>query len=167
MASYSSEMKETMVRKLCLPGGPSALQLSKQTGISQTALSRWKREFGSPEPMSKRQSVEWTAEQRLQAVNETGSMNEQELGAYLRKSGLHSTDLDAWKKEIAEAFIASGKKPRGRPRKDPELVAAEEKIKKLERDLRRKEKALAEQTTLVMLQKKAQEIWAKYEDDES
>jgi hypothetical protein len=46
-------------------------------------------------------------------------------------------------------------------------LAAEEKIKHLERDLRRKEKALAEQTTLVMLQKKAQEIWAKYEDDES
>lgn len=167
MTSYSSEIKETMVRKLCLPGGPSALQLSKQTGISQTALSRWKRELGSPVPMSNRESQDWTAEQKLQAVIETGSMSEGDLGAYLRKNGLHSTDIETWKKEIAIAYGVSVKKPRGRPRKDPELVRAEEEIKQLKRDLRRKEKALAEQTTLVMLQKKAQEIWAKYEDDES
>ncbi len=167
MASYSSEMKETMVRKLCVPGGPSALQLSKQTGISQTSLSRWKREFGSPVSMDNRELKDWTPEQKLQAVIETGSMNGEDLGAYLRKNGLHSADLETWKKEIAEAFAASGKKTRGRPRKDPELVRAEEEIKQLKRDLRRKEKALAEQTTLVMLQKKAQEIWAKYEDDES
>lgn len=117
--------------------------------------------------MSNRESQDWTAEQKLQAVIETGSMSEGDLGAYLRMNGLHSTDIETWKKEIAIAYGVSVKKPRGRPRKDPELVRAEEEIKQLKRDLRRKEKALAEQTTLVMLQKKAQEIWAKYEDDES
>jgi transposase-like protein len=117
--------------------------------------------------MSKRESKNWTAEQKLQAVIETGSMSAEDLGAYLRKNGLHSTDLDGWKKQIADAFGGSGKKPKGRPRKDPELVSALEENKQLKRDLRRKEKALAEQTTLVMLQKKAREIWAKYEDDES
>ena len=48
-----------------------------------------------------------------------------------------------WKKEaLADAAV---KKTRGRPRKDPELVKALEEIKLLKRDLRRKEKALAEQ----------------------
>jgi hypothetical protein len=57
-----------------------------------------------------------------------------------------------WKTEALSE--AAKKKVPGRPRKNPELVAAEEEIKKLKRDLRRKEKALAEQTALVILKKK-------------
>ncbi len=55
---------------------------------------------------------------------------------------------------------------RGRPRKDPELSEAQEKIKNLERNLRRKDRALAEQTALVILQKKVQELWGSDEDEE-
>src|SRR5690606_29631362 len=105
-------------------------------------------------------------EEKLQAVFESQSLNEEDLGAFLRKKGLHSADLDRWKKEIATAFSVTGKKVRGRPRKDPELVAALEENKKLKRDLRRKEKALAEQTALIILKKKAEELWGKDEDDE-
>ena len=160
MPSYSNEMKEAMVVKLCTPGGPSALQLSRQTGISQTALSHWKRQFGSRPVMKSRRPRDWTPEEKLQAVFEAQTLREEELGEFLRKNGLHSTDLDEWKKEIA-GIVGSAKKARGRPRKDLELIAAEQEIKQLKRDLRRKEKALAEQTALVILQKKVQEIWGR------
>src|SRR5690606_18748607 len=166
MASYSSEMKEAMVAKLCSPGGPSALQLSRDTGISQTALSRWKRQFGAKAAVKTRRPEDWTPDEKLQAVFEAQSLSDEELGAFLRKNGLHSADLDRWKKEIATAFSSTGKKARGRPRKDPELVALEEENKQLKRDLRRKEKALAEQTALVILKKKAQELWGKDEDED-
>jgi hypothetical protein len=56
---------------------------------------------------------------------------------------------------------------RGRPRKDPELAASQEENKMLKRDLLRKDRALAEQSALLILQKKAEKLWAKYEDDES
>ncbi len=79
-------------------------------------------------------------------------MDEDQLGAFLRKDGLHSNNLVDWKAEPLSQ--AAKRKVPGRPRKDPELVAAEEEIKKLKRDLRRKEKALAEQTALVILKKK-------------
>ena len=55
---------------------------------------------------------------------------------------------------------------RGRPRKDPELAASQEEVKKLKQDLRRKDRALAEQTALVILQKKANALWGQDEDDE-
>ena len=133
-----------MVSKLCSPGGPSALQLSKETGISQTALSRWKKQFGTRQlPVKKCRPQDWTPEEKLQAVFEAQAMNDEDLGAYLRKNGLHSTDLEEWKKEIT-GIVSTSKMTRGRPRKDPELTTAQEEIKRLKRDLRRKEKALAE-----------------------
>lgn len=165
MHRYSKELKEAMVVKLCLPGGPSALQLSRETGISQTALSRWKRQFGSRTSLKERRPQDWSPEEKLQAVFEAQGLKDDELGAFLRRNGLHTTDLDNWKKEIT-VVVGAAKRGRGRPRKDPELVAAQEENKRLKRDLRRKEKALAEQTALVILQKKAQELWGKDEDDE-
>lgn len=164
MPSYSNEMKESLVARLCVPGGPSALQLSKDTGISQTALSRWKKQFGNRSTLKKRRPEDWSAEEKLRAVFEAQGLDDDELGPFLRKNGLHSTDLEQWKEEAL--VDASNKKKRGRPRKDPELVAAQEENKRLKRDLRRKEKALAEQTALVILQKKAQILWGKEEDDE-
>jgi transposase-like protein len=164
MRHYSAELKDSMVQKLCSPGGPSALQLSKSTGISQTALSRWKRQAGGISVVKDRRPQDWTPEEKLKAVFEAASLNGEALGEFLRKNGLHSSDLEAWKKEaLSEAAV---KKNRGRPRKDPELVAALEENKQLKRDVRRKEKALAEQTALVILQKKVQELWGKDEDDE-
>jgi transposase-like protein len=164
MPSYSSHIKESMVIKLCSPGGPSALQLSKDTGISQTALSRWKKQFGNRSTVKNRRPEDWSPQERLQAVFESQGLDEEQLGVFLRKNGLHSRNLVDWKTEALSD--AARKKTLGRPRKDPELVAAEEEIRKLKRDLRRKEKALAEQTALVILKKKAQEIWGMGEEDE-
>jgi hypothetical protein len=41
----------------------------------------------------------------------------------------------------------------------------ERRIKELEQDLRRKEKALAETAALLVLRKKAQAIWGEPEDE--
>ena len=164
MPSYSDKMKESMVVKLCSPGGPSALQLSRDTGISQTALSRWKQQFGNTTTMKDRRPEDWSPEERLQAVFDAQGLVGEDLGVFLRKSGLHSNNLEAWKKEaLADAAV---KKTRGRSRKNPELVKALEEIKLLKRDLRRKEKALAEQTAIIILKKKVQEIWGLEEGDE-
>jgi transposase-like protein len=165
MRHYSNEMRETMVKKLCSPGGPSIYQLSKETGISQGSLYKWVQSFGEGRHLKKKhRSVDdWSPEQKLKAVIETAGLSEEELGEYLRKNGLHSSNIDEWRQAILSGFAS---KP-GRPRKDPELATAQEELKLLKRDLRRKERALAEQTALVILQKKAEKIWGKYEDDES
>lgn len=164
MRHYSSELKETMVAKLCKPGGPSVYQLSEETGISPKSLYDWKKALGEPYLKTKNPRKTWSPEEKLQAVFESQNLNEPDFGEYLRKNGLHSQQIEEWKAEALEAF--SSKKKRGRPRKDPELVTAEAEIKALKRDLRRKEKALAEQTAIVILQKKVQALWGAEEDDE-
>lgn len=161
---YSQGFKASIVQKMLLPGAPSASQLSKELGISQTSLSRWAREYGKNAPMSKRKKNpphSWPAEKKLQAVIETSSMSEQELGDYLRKQGLHSSDLKEWKEQCMSGF-----KGAGRPRKDPEVRDLRKANKELEKDARRKDKALAEMSARIVLLKKSRLIWGDSEDDE-
>jgi transposase len=51
------------------------------------------------------------------------------------------------------------------PRKSKTASEDAKRIKKLERELRRKEKALAEAAALLVLQKKVQAIWGDEDDD--
>jgi len=165
MRHYSSELKESMVSKVCSPGGPSVYQLAKETGISQGSLYKWVQAFGGGNRVGKdRRPEDWSPEEKLKTVFEAQGLDEQGLGEFLRKHGLHSSQIEEWKTELASIVSSATKKP-GRPRKDPEVVALEQENNQLKRDLRRKNAALAEQTALVILQKKARELWGTDEDE--
>lgn len=107
----------------------------------------------------KKRSKKWNAKQKLKAVSDTLSANETELGTYLRKEGLHSQELNEWQDQ-ALASLESNAKP-GPTREEFEKLQAENK--RLEREVQRKDKALAEASALLILQKKIALIWG---DDE-
>ncbi len=98
----------------------------------------------------KNRSKKWSAKQKLKAVSETLSANEAELGTYLRKEGLHSHELNEWQ-EQALASLDSSTKP-SPPREEFEKL--QDEVKRLEREILRKDKALAEASALLILQKK-------------
>jgi len=81
----------------------------------------------------------------------------------LRSKGLLSTDLENWKKEF---YSSQQKNKGGRPKLDPEVAKLKKREKTLERDLKRKDKALAEMSARVVLLKKSHEIWGLPEDEE-
>ena len=105
---------------------------------------------------SKKQPQNWTAEQKLEALMEYERLDEEARGRYLREKGLYSVDVERWREEIKRALE---KRPNRRDPKD-------QRIRKLESELRRKEKALAEAAALLVLKKKAQNIWGDSEDEE-
>jgi hypothetical protein len=88
-------------------------------------------------------------------------MNEKQLGEFLRSNGLHSSDLEQWKQDFY-----STQQSLGRPRLDPELVELRAKEKELSRDLKRKDKALAEMAARIILIKKSQLLFGVNEEDE-
>jgi len=160
MNNYSQTVKESMVTKLTSPGGPSAYALSQEVGIHQSTLSRWIREYATVGKaggvMKEKRPQDWTAEEKLEAVLEYEKLEEDSRGKYLREKGLHSVHIERWKQELIEGLKASkGKKKDGR----------DTRIKELEKELRRKEKALAEAAALLVLKKKAQAIWGDGEDE--
>ena len=158
---YTVSFKEAMVQKMSKPSGVSACSLSIETGVPQSTLSRWLRRYGTVEAgrstMSNKKSPwNWPAEQKLKTVQEYDALPDEEAqGRFLRERGLYSVDIERWREEMLQAL---GRKPN---RKDPK----DQRIKELESELRRKEKALAETAALLTLKKKARDIWGDSEDD--
>ena len=105
--------------------------------------------------MKERRPQDWTAEEKLDAILEYEKLNEEERGKYLRERGLHSIHIERWKEAIVEGLKSS---------KLNKKDLREKRIKELEKELRRKDKALAETAALLVLKKKAQDIWGDPED---
>ena len=158
MSNYPNEFKDSMIMKLTSPGSRSATALSKEVGIPQSTLSRWLRERGivalKGEGMTQRRAEDWSAEEKLDALLEYERLGEEERGKYLREKGLHEAYLERWKKEVIEGLKL---KPFTGGKKDPQR----KQIAALERELRRKEAALAEAAALLILKKKADAIWGR------
>ena len=159
MPTYTPKQKEVHIKRLLQSNGLSALALSKEIGISQGTLSRWLREYKKSENivMAKR-PLDWTSEERFQAVMDTGSMTENEIGIYVRTKGITRLQLNEWKLDCIQALgVRAGRKP------DSEKRDMKKQIKDLERDIRKKDKALAETAALLILKKKAHLLWGDEE----
>nr|VFJ76759.1 MAG: hypothetical protein BECKFW1821C_GA0114237_11092 [Candidatus Kentron sp. FW] len=102
----------------------------------------------------------WDGERKLLALIETASLNKQEMSEYCRENGLYVEQMERWK-EFAIAGTESGTLlTRGQSR---EWQRDKKKLHRLEKELRRKEKALAEAAALLVLEKKAQALWGERE----
>jgi transposase len=161
MQYYSADFKQAAIAKMAVPGGRSATSLSEELGVSQSSLSRWLRERGTVtvngENMKQRRPEDWTAEEKVAAVLDFEKLSEDQRGTFLREKGLHEATLARWKAEIVEGMKL---KPFAQGKKDPQ----QKRIAALERELRRKEAALAEAAALLVLKKKADAIWGEEKD---
>jgi transposase len=165
---YSESFKRKMVQRLLLPDAPTACALAKEAGVPQSTLSRWLIAFGKvpsvPNDDNERASgprrpEDWTVSERLRAVVEAEKLSDAELGEFLRREGLHEETLDDWRAAV-HAALAPGT-VRGRAASDKKRIA------KLEKELGRKERALAAANAVVTLQKKVHALLADADDDTS
>lgn len=105
-------------------------------------------------------SHKWSAEEKLKVINDTHALSEQDLGIYLRTHGIHSAQLNEWHADVLKG-LAPVKPEKLSFKKDER----DEKIKILEREIRRKDKALSEASALLILQKKIGMIWGTNDEE--
>ena len=92
---------------------------------------------------------------------ETAALNAAELGEYCRQRGLYPQQAQAWRSACEQANDCErARVSRGRAQE----AEQRRRIRTLERELRQKEKALAEAAALLVLSKKAAAIWGEDED---
>ena len=108
----------------------------------------------SKSPSSKGRRIKWTPEAKLKAVVDTTNLVDTDLGRYLRKEGLYSNQVTDWRSEIIQGLAVKPNYKR------------DDKIRVLEREILRKDKALAEASALLILQKKVALIWGRSDEDE-
>ncbi len=166
MSSYSTEYKSAIVSKLLGPKPPSIAELSKKTGIAQPTLYSWLKIARSSEPLDIPKRIKrvqhWTKKEKLKALLDTTNMSEEQLNAFCRKNGLFAAQLEQWKTELMDDLDGKG----ASQQKTSQIRALEAELNQLKKELKRKDKALAEASAILFLKKKAQELWGDPEDEE-
>lgn len=162
---YPKERKEAVLKKMLPPSNKTIPQIAQEEGISEATLYNWRkaaRAEGRLMPDGDTSPAGWSAADKFAAVLATAAMNEAALSAYCREKGLYPEQVERWRGACEQANDwdrAQTQQLKTNRRSD------ERRIKELEQDLRRKEKALAETAALLVLRKKAQAIWGEPEDE--
>jgi hypothetical protein len=107
-------------------------------------------------PADGRNPEKWSSADKFAVVVETAAMNEAERGEYCRQKGLYAEQIAAWRAACLQANANEAVQSQAQRK---QARQARQQIKQLERELRRKDKALAETTALMVLEKKARAIW--------
>ncbi len=163
MAIYSQEFKVQSVEKALSKRNDQTLNdIADDLHIGYSTLQRWlslakKNKLENPETnMSTEKSPQnWTKAQRLEAVMDCHSLNDEQLSSYCREHGIYSHHVKEWKSD----FLSENQASDSSSRQDQKKLKQENK--RLQKELNRKDRALSETAALLVLSKKCQAIWGE------
>ncbi len=163
MEKHSVGFRDKVIEE-ALSSGKSHGVLAKEFGIGYSTLGKWLRDYrnAGEQPLAKKEKrpQDWSVEERYAALLETGQLGEEEVGRWCREHGVHTHQLSRWRQD---AMVGTGGKKT--TAEQAETRRLREQVKELKKELRRKDKALAETAALLVLKKKAASIWGEPEDD--
>lgn len=154
---YSKEFKEQALSKARQRGLRTLESVATELNMSLGSLKGWlktsnQKASDSASLPSDTAAQRWSSAQRLQALLESHALTGVALNAWCREKGLFEHQLKQWR----EAFCSTTEPD---PRESrAELRALKVKNEQLQRDLHRKDRALAETAALLVLQKKFQAL---------
>ena len=157
MARYGEAFRNRAVARLLPPESANVGLVAKEIGVSVQTLERWREEAQSRPARGRA----WTAGGRLEAVIATAAIPEASKSAWCREHGVYPAELDKWRAS-ATAALAEPEEARASPQATRQ---DRKRIKELERELLRKDRALAETAALLVLSKKVAAIFNRGEDE--
>lgn len=163
---YTNEFKDSIIRRILPPNNESIAEISREEGIPTSTIHDWvekARSKGIPVPKVGEPAEDWSTRDKFLIVLETASLNETELAEYCRKKGLYVDQVKQW---ADNCMNANGGVAKEATRLQQELKAVTAEKKLLEKEVMRKDKALAETAALLVLSKKANAIWGTDAKDE-
>ena len=155
MARYSEKFKGRAVARLLPPESAPVDVVAREVGIGSGTLLRWRDDVQSMPALGRA----WTAASRLEAVIVTAALDETNKSAWCREHGVYPAELAKWRTSATTALAEPEE-----ARASPQTTRQDRKrIKELERELLRKDRALAETAALLVLSKKVAVIFNKGE----
>ena len=151
---YSVGFKEQALVKVYSRSNDQTIELvANELNINVTTLKDWMKQSKqasnkTASPTSKR-PMDWRPEERLSALQQSYSLLGDDLNTWCRERGVFAHQLEQWKIEFCSHGDIAG------AREDAQsLRVLKIENQSLERELLRKDKALAEAAALLVLQKK-------------
>jgi len=136
---YPEELKQKVVLRMMAPRNEAVSVLAREFNVTKATLYAWRRtalKAGIAAPGDGRNAENWRGSAKFAVVLETAALAEAELGEYCRARGLFPEQVRSWRA-----------------------------VCELEKDLGRKDRALAETAALLILRKKAAAIWGEEKDE--
>lgn len=169
MKRLSPDGKTAIIMQAINRGNRGIAEIAALNNIGKSTLTRWVRQYKlgiAPRSKSSESNVTknnkpLSAEQKFQHILASNGLDDVSLGKYCRQNGMYAHELTAWK----DAFINDKNKGDNSPVSKAELNELKAKNTQLEKELRRKDRALAEASALLILKKKANLIWGESGDD--
>lgn len=142
--SFSKEFKENIVEKVM--SGSNIQEVSESSGVSKWSIYQWVKSHRRGQPLQ--EGPRWlTLREKGTLLFEAQRISENDMGEWLRKNGICSDHLEKWKKELDNAMAKNTEDK-------AEIKRLRQENEEIKKDLRQKEKALAEVTALLALKKK-------------
>jgi len=157
----SLEAKENIVRKALNRGSSTLITIAKENNVGYSTIQRWIKAFGSGPLKGSASAIKLINKSaQLNHIIATASLDDISLGKYCRQQGLYSYQLKEWRAEMIKTTDDAKKTV-----KKSDLKQLKQENASLKKELRRKEKALAEASALLIMKKKAHLIWGEDEED--
>jgi transposase-like protein len=152
--------KEAIIKKALTRGDKSLAEIASGNNVSTVTLRRWVRDSKLQPNGSKQVDVIMGSGERFKHLKATFGQGGVVIGAYCRKHGLYPHQLTQW-----EAEFMTNSAPISKQQPNAELKALQAEVSGLKKTIMRKDKVLAETMALLILKKKATQIWGENEDD--
>jgi len=147
VARYGKQFKDRVVARLLPPESAAPEIVSREVGVTVQTLERW-RSDALLQPARERT---WTA----------AALEEAARAAWCREHGVYAAQLQQWRENAVQA-LAEPEEVRASPQQTKQ---DRRRIRELEREVRRKDRALAETAALLVLSKKVEAIFSKGGDE--
>lgn len=168
MRRYNETIKADVKRRMSPPARQSVAQISKELGIHLATLYAWRKAWrlqGEVVPASEKAPETWSTADKFTVVLESSGLNATELGAFCRERGLYPEQVDRWRQAAQDANANSMLTMADQKDLEKRHQQDQREIKRLQQELRRKDKALAEAAALLMASKKIQAYWGEDGED--
>ena len=154
---YTESFRQQALEKVYTRGHRSVEAVAEDLEMSKGTLRNWMRAHKKPalskDAQAQRRPNDWTLTERLQLLLDSHGLDEESLNAFCRERGIFRHHLRQWQESFENGSASESVTDRS------QLRELKEANKTLQRELNRKEKALAEAAALLVLQKKYQALW--------
>ena len=169
MKRLSNDAKLAIIKQAINRGSTKIAAIAASNNIGKSTLNKWIQHYKqgdyAAEKVSKASVTSdlrtLTFEQKFHHIVAIEGLDDVRLGEYCRQNGLYAHQINSWKTELMTPKNTQDNYLKIKA----ELAAMTHKNKQLESELRRKDKALAEASALLILKKKAGLIWGETEED--
>jgi len=155
--SSGQDFKKAITEKFVNRGSKTANMVAEETGVTIKTLYNWADKYSNDYPMKKQTRSTF---EKMRLVIEFNSLPDDDRGEFLRSKGLYEEEIKSWEQEVLNGEIEKFTENLSRK----QLKESQDELKKVKRDLNKKEKALAEAAALLILKKKAEAFWGEDEE---